>query len=368
MHLNYYYVKMSGTGSEYLISNPKKSFFESKHTQYFDVLSRKKIYNFENDRLVLPSDTDLEKIDKMWISNVNNVKCISMFLVLSETIDINTIATDTKTMSTNADYSGYNIDCFDANEDYSGYDIDCFNTNADISSSNYNCLHILFRLTNSAIATYNSLHSDGKYLNALPCVSGLGIMPSRYNFGKTRVLIVIERYDQNVQTDLTIKYLISNNFDEKRRIFQSYHETLVRKYISYQHNCVTGSNKIMVDCPNRCMYYVMINSTNNPTIKFTCKTFDNQREKTTIKQDILSTKIDEEFKYLSINNDEYTFNTYILDAYMNTQHSNYEPTGIIEIRNGSYFDIICEFDSQVTITYCLHDVLRTTWGADLIYN
>lgn len=288
----------------------------------------KKIYNLENDRLVLPNDTELEKIDKMWISNVNNVKCISMFLVLSEECDINTITTDV------------------SNNDY---------------------LHTLFRLTNSAIATYNSLHSNGKYLNALPCVSALGIMPSRYNFGKTRVLIVVERYDQDIQTDLTIKYLTSTNYEEKRKIFQSYHETLVRKYISHEHNCKIGVNKIMFDCPNRCIYYIMINSTNNPTIKFVKKTFDNQKNITTIDQDILSTKIDEEFKYLSINGDEYTFNTYILDAYMNTQHSNYQPTGIMEIFDGSYFDIICDSDSQVTITYCLHDILRTALGANLVY-
>lgn len=354
MYLNYFMLKMSGTGSAYLILKPQKSFFESTYARYFDVLSRKEIYNFENDRLLLPNDTELEKIDKMWIANVNNVKCISMFLVLHEVYDINTITTD---ISNN----NHNIKTITVSEG-----IGCPDT-INISPSNDNYLHTLFRLTNSAIATYNSLHSDGKYVNALPCVSGLGIMPSRYNFGKTRVLIVVERYDQSIQTDLTIKYLTSNNYDEKRKIFQIYHETLVRKYISYEHNCVAGVNRIMVDCPNRCIYYLMINSTNNPTIKFVCKTFNNERKITTISQDILPTRTDEEFKYLSINKDEYTFNTYILDAYMNTQHSNYEPTGIIEILDGSYFDIICDSESQITITYCLHDVLRTTWGADLIY-
>lgn len=332
MYLNYIICKkMSGTGSEYLIATPQKSFFGNKHLQHFNVLSRKEIYNFQNNRVVLPNNTELEKIDKMWISNVDNVKCISMFLVLYETTDIDTITTDI----------------------------------ANVNDKNN--LHTLFRLTNSAIATYNSLHSEGKYSNALPCVSGSGIMPSRYNFGKTRVLIVVERYKPHIQTDLTIKYLTSNDFEEKKRIFQEYQVTLVRKYISYEHNCKIGTNKIKFDCPNRCVYYIIINSAKNQTIKFVCNTFNNQREITTIKHEILSTRSDEEFKYLSINNTEYNFNTYILDAYMNTQHLEYQPTGIIEILNGSYFDIFCGSESQITITYCLHDVLVSTWGAQLSY-
>lgn len=329
-------------GSAFITEKPQFSLLKTTYQRHFDIMSRKEVYDFDNNRLTLPINGDLEIVDKLWISNINNIKNIAVFLV---NCDCGSGIT-----------SNYICDC----------DMSSININDQENHSYQGAIWLIYKMNNIALQTYNALHGEGKYLNLLPCLVH-AFVPQRYN--ATKILFVIDKYDEHVNNNLTVKYMISNDIDEKRRFFQAYHEWMIRKYISFEYDLNIGENVIDVEFLNNCIFYVMVNieKTSDPIseIEIEYKTYGLSREDKIVKRNILSTHVDEEFCYVKLDN----YDTFILDAYMNTQQLTHQPMGIFEMREGSKFKIHSKHKTKISITYCVMDVVRCCWwNAELYYN
>ena len=66
---------------EYLIGNPRVTLFMNVHNRYTDIEIYKKKYLLKNNACTLEGIEPFSLVDKLWISNVENIKRFKIFLV-----------------------------------------------------------------------------------------------------------------------------------------------------------------------------------------------------------------------------------------------------------------------------------------------
>ena len=318
-------------GSKYIIGNPQITFMKNAYKRHTELLSRKTICQTENNRYIFSTNEDIEIIDKIFIGNIDNVKCIGLYIISTD-IDSNTINTDTQ---------------------------DDIQINPENST-----ICCIFRMNQVALQTYIKLNGNNLINNQvyeLFNISKHALIPKFLKKSNKKLLLIVDSFNLvDKQFNLTIKYKIVNNFDEIRKFNLVDHEYCIRKSKSFEYNIVKGENIIGVEFLRNLIIYIVINIKNVSDIPITrpidieYKTFGSKREDKIIKRKLFPTNLDLEFAYITIPN----HTTYILDSYENIGCDNEQLKGIFEMRESSHFKFTSEYDTKITITYCVFDVIQ----------
>jgi len=84
---------------EHLIYSPQITFMRSMYRKHTDMYVRRKTFDFENNKVIIPTNHNMSAIEKMWISNWKNINKL-YFLIVSNEVDIESLDIDNITEST----------------------------------------------------------------------------------------------------------------------------------------------------------------------------------------------------------------------------------------------------------------------------
>lgn len=317
------------TLDNYLSIRPEITLAREVHRKHTDIIGRKCNYNFINSRVLISPTEKIEIINKIWITNSHNIKNISIFLV-DNNIDYNTITTST------------------------------------LETLENNNIIILDKLSNHFLNTINNSNNIWE----IP-VSSKHLIPYVINRANKKILIVIDKINENIESSLILKLLIVNSETEKQRFINISHENLIKKISTCEHEIKKGKNVINYDTINKTLAFLIIiipkkSSTENYKfdINFKYKIGDSE-----LIQKIVESKYDPEYCKL-INTDKVY--SYIFDSFDNINSKCIEypyislinvafgnqPKGYLKIESGSLFEIYSEIDTTITIGYVNFDLLK----------
>ena len=305
------------TLQSYITSRPEITFLKNIYRRHTSIVSEKKIYVSINNRIKIDdANNDIKCINKMWIKN-NNIKNISIFLVHNN-VDINSVNIDTN------DSEDHNI-------------------------------QVIHKIDIMALMSLNKLIKNDDLVNLEIPFNENQLVPKLVNMDNRNMNILIVFEPQQLingqNFELLIKYCITIDPDEIHKFNSFHHEYLFKRILSYKYELNEGENTINM-ITNLPVALIILNNTKKlicPVIKVDSHIVQHEN---VVDQNILSSDIDPEY---NIKSD--IIDTYIIDAYQNTNINRVQPAGIINIGNDSYFKINALEKTSITITYIIYDVL-----------
>lgn len=353
-------------GDLYTLSHPQVTFLKNVYCRHTQFTTKNIIYNFINNKVILPkiinitenSVKTIEIITKVWIDNISNVKSFGVYIV------------------------GANVDVDMAN----------FNRTNQTGQQNLSdqvneSILQIHKVDMVNILLYDSIIKRNQYVSDwtnVPC-GNLCMIPSMLD--NQRILFIIEKYDDNIENNLQIKYYISDS-NQEISLFSSAlnHEYLLKKYISFDHHITPGENIINFDISNESITYmfVAIPTTKNNTIADQTNIQIQYYTVTDVKPigptepielnnnmtnisprivmrtiNLVKTTSNPELSWLKLDD----YDIYMLDACANvTTNINAQLCGVISVRNNSRIIINTNLNTNISIGYSYLDVLRYVGG------
>lgn len=318
-------------GELYVLNFPEITFLRNIYSRHTDFYVDKIVYNFNNNKIVIPkklnannTNESAEIVTKVWINNITNVKSIGVYIVQS-TMDLTTI-----------DFTDDNL--IEQNES----------------------IIPIHKVGNNSILLYDASITRNQYKSDwinLP-MGNLCMVPSILT--NQNIITVIEKYDENIENSIKIKYFVSTNQEEIRRLNISNLEYLLRRFKSCKHNISEGENIINFDIVNESITDMSIIVPKNEIVKIKVN-YDIDIGTTTEQQiiqreiELIKTENDPELSWLTLND----YDIYVLDACSNlTSHIGQQMCGIITIKENSKITITSNSNFDVHVSYTFLSVLR----------
>lgn len=331
---------------QYLTGNPQITFSKNVYRRHTNILSKKDVYEFENNRVIIPPTEEVDVIKNIWISNCDNIKCVSMFAV-DQNLNMEEITTNTTDTIENNDimlFSKLNKEI-----------LDIFNPK---KSNGY----WQFPITENALMT-NQMLKKGR-----------------------NILFVIDTIDNNIKHNIIVKRLIVNSVEESKLFNNTCHEYLVKRLKTFEYDIKIGHNEINTEFIGDSIAYIILNSqkgaSNDMSICLECNIScisSQEMVDKTIKYNICSTQYDPEHSHFVSENSD----VYVLDVFANLyqksetfaeidywegQIGGHQPKGNFNMKQCSCFKIDSKINTKLEITYAIFDVLRYSYvGQSQLY-
>lgn len=332
--------------SEYITGNPQVTFFKSVYRRHTNSLQQKDKYIFQNNRIAVPVSDELDILTDVWISNINNIKSVALFMI-ENTVNPDSITVDSVSSTDSTDIMLFTK---------------LNKTILDVLNGENNTNYFKFPISEKALST---------------CMTAVR---------NKKILFVIDTVDENIQHNIIIRRSISNYYDEKRRFAQVPHEYLVKKFKTVEYDINVGENVIDMEFINNGMSHIYLNTVKNVPDALEVNVEYNVICDNQINDDQCFSEKKLIYNCIESNSDpEYAkfatekYDTYIFDAFKNVNSqselssgstdycettewinrvSGHQPHGCLKITKGNCFKINSKIKTKMEITYVIFDVLR----------